>query len=155
MDTTEKVYCKRHPKTETALTCASCGTPICPKCMVVAPVGMKCRDCAKSKGIEADAKSILLAAITAIAAGVVLGVIGSVLPFLRIFVAIAYGFGAGQVILKASGMKRGIAMEIAAGAGFVLGSVGYMFLFGGIYCIISWVVTAIATGCVISKIRYI
>lgn len=31
---------------ETRLTCAHCGTPICPRCMVRTAVGLRCRDCA-------------------------------------------------------------------------------------------------------------
>ena len=42
--------CARHPKVETNLRCASCGTPICPKCLVQTPVGMKCRECGTQRG---------------------------------------------------------------------------------------------------------
>jgi membrane associated rhomboid family serine protease len=38
--------CYRHPKAETAVTCSSCGKPICTDCMVFAAVGIKCPDCA-------------------------------------------------------------------------------------------------------------
>jgi hypothetical protein len=37
--------CATHPEVETGLTCATCGRPICPDCLVQTPVGMKCRDC--------------------------------------------------------------------------------------------------------------
>ena len=37
--------CARHPNVETGLTCVTCGTPICPDCMVETPGGMKCRSC--------------------------------------------------------------------------------------------------------------
>ena len=41
------MYCANHPKVETAVSCSNCGKPICPDCMVMAPVGIKCRDCAR------------------------------------------------------------------------------------------------------------
>ncbi len=41
--------CARHPSVETGLKCASCGTPICPSCLVQTPVGMKCKSCASHK----------------------------------------------------------------------------------------------------------
>jgi hypothetical protein len=43
---TPVVYCARHPKTETLLRCGRCDTPICPRCMVHAGVGIRCPDCA-------------------------------------------------------------------------------------------------------------
>jgi membrane associated rhomboid family serine protease len=38
--------CYRHPKNETAVACSACGRPICTECMVFAPVGIKCPECA-------------------------------------------------------------------------------------------------------------
>jgi membrane associated rhomboid family serine protease len=40
------MVCYRHPGTETAVTCSSCGRPICTDCMVFAAVGIKCPECA-------------------------------------------------------------------------------------------------------------
>src|SRR3954447_14219728 len=34
--------CYRHPNPETAVSCSSCGRPICPDCMTPTPVGMRC-----------------------------------------------------------------------------------------------------------------
>jgi membrane associated rhomboid family serine protease len=42
----ETTVCYRHPRTETAVACSSCGRPICPECMVFAAVGIKCPECA-------------------------------------------------------------------------------------------------------------
>jgi|SRR5271165_1955351 len=41
--------CYRHPSRETGVSCAHCGRPICPDCMTVTPVGMRCPDCAKQR----------------------------------------------------------------------------------------------------------
>jgi membrane associated rhomboid family serine protease len=37
--------CYRHPDRETAVSCSSCGRPICPDCMTPTPVGMRCPEC--------------------------------------------------------------------------------------------------------------
>ena len=42
--------CPRDSGVETNLHCAQCGEPICPQCMVYAPVGSKCPDCASIGG---------------------------------------------------------------------------------------------------------
>lgn len=43
---TQTMVCYRHPQNETAVTCSSCGRPICTECMVFAAVGIKCPECA-------------------------------------------------------------------------------------------------------------
>jgi membrane associated rhomboid family serine protease len=43
---TQTQVCYRHPRTETAVACSSCGRPICTECMVFAAVGIKCPECA-------------------------------------------------------------------------------------------------------------
>jgi membrane associated rhomboid family serine protease len=40
----EMMRCYRHPDRETAVSCSECGRPICPECMVFAPVGIRCPD---------------------------------------------------------------------------------------------------------------
>ncbi len=40
----EPLYCYRHPDRETMVSCSDCGRPICPDCMVFAPVGIRCPD---------------------------------------------------------------------------------------------------------------
>ena len=42
-------YCARHVKAVTRLRCGRCETPICPKCTVPTPAGMRCKPCAKNK----------------------------------------------------------------------------------------------------------
>jgi membrane associated rhomboid family serine protease len=41
--------CYRHPKRETAVSCSSCGRPICPDCMTPSPVGMRCPECMRQR----------------------------------------------------------------------------------------------------------
>lgn len=41
--------CYRHPNRETAVSCSSCGRPICPDCMTPTPVGMRCPECSRQR----------------------------------------------------------------------------------------------------------
>lgn len=45
----EETVCYRHPSRETAVSCSSCGRPICTECMTSTPVGMRCPECSKQK----------------------------------------------------------------------------------------------------------
>jgi membrane associated rhomboid family serine protease len=38
-------HCYRHPNVETGVHCTRCNRPICPDCMVPAPVGYQCPEC--------------------------------------------------------------------------------------------------------------
>src|SRR5215210_7124978 len=56
---TETMVCYRHPSQETAVTCSTCGRPICPDCMVFAAVGIKCPECAgRTTGAKRTARRI-------------------------------------------------------------------------------------------------
>jgi membrane associated rhomboid family serine protease len=60
---TGTMVCYRHPNQETAVTCSSCGRPICPDCMVFAAVGIKCPECAgRATGAKKTAQRIGAAA---------------------------------------------------------------------------------------------
>ena len=41
------MQCATHPSVETELACSRCGKPICPRCLVITPVGARCRECAR------------------------------------------------------------------------------------------------------------
>ncbi len=62
---TQTLVCYRHPKNETAVTCSTCGRPICTECMVFAAVGIKCPECAgRPTGARAASKRVRGAAAT-------------------------------------------------------------------------------------------
>ena len=44
-DTDAEPRCYRHPERESHIKCTRCDRPICPDCMVSAPVGFQCPDC--------------------------------------------------------------------------------------------------------------
>jgi len=51
--------CYRHPDRETLVSCSECGRPICPDCMVFAPVGIRCPDHAgKPQGAARVVRSV-------------------------------------------------------------------------------------------------
>lgn len=119
--------CPRHPKVETALRCATCGELICPKCAVQTPVGMKCRGCGLQRGGVLFTPSTSQAACAlgvALLFGMVAGWGVEFLGFYMVFLAVAYGTFAGEMILRASGRKRGIRMEVIAGVALAAGAIG-------------------------------
>lgn len=68
----ESLRCERHGAA-TRLTCAECGVPICPRCMVRTHVGLRCERCAGSPTIETPRRRLRPAALaTALAALAVL-----------------------------------------------------------------------------------
>ena len=42
-------YCHKHAKEATRVTCGRCERPICTRCAVPGPVGVRCRDCARNR----------------------------------------------------------------------------------------------------------
>lgn len=42
-------YCYKHSKEITRVTCGRCERPLCHKCLVMSPAGVRCRDCARHK----------------------------------------------------------------------------------------------------------
>ena len=47
----DDVRCSYHPDTLTRLRCSRCGKPICPRCGVRTPVGLRCPECAGVRGL--------------------------------------------------------------------------------------------------------
>ncbi len=62
----------------TRLTCVECGTPICPRCLVAGPVGMKCPDCGEKPGSRQERRRPWAALVPV--AALVLVVLGVLLP---------------------------------------------------------------------------
>lgn len=42
-------YCFKHKKEPTRVSCGRCEKPICHKCMIVGPAGVRCKQCARRK----------------------------------------------------------------------------------------------------------
>lgn len=84
--------CYRHPAVQTRVHCTRCGRPICPDCMIQAPVGFQCPECVDEARKEfrrgpgralrggASATKVLLVAISAMfVVEIVMGGPGSLL----------------------------------------------------------------------------
>jgi len=104
----QTLRCARHPNTETVLRCGRCDTPICSKCMVMSPVGARCRTCGQVKRFALGLKPVELA--RAIGYGIGLAAIGTIIlafiPFLGLFGYAALGFGVGEVVSVGANRKR-------------------------------------------------
>ncbi|GAC1433171.1 MAG: hypothetical protein NVSMB65_06950 [Chloroflexota bacterium] len=122
---TPVLTCANHPGVETGVSCGKCGKPLCPKCMIFTPVGVRCKQCAQLRpppqyDLSGAVRARVLAAAMAI---VVAG--GGLLGWLHlvsfgIFASMAIGFGAGEVLSRVSARKRGRLMDVIAGATVVL-----------------------------------
>ncbi|PZF80943.1 rhomboid family intramembrane serine protease [Jiangella anatolica] len=120
--------CYRHPDRETYIRCSRCERPICPECMIAAPVGYQCPECVAEgrKGVrqartalggqrrDAGATAITL---TLIGINVVIWVAGLVIGTRGDSFLAAYA--------RATGTN-----EVAARLGLVLGDPNDAFRFG-------------------------
>jgi hypothetical protein len=110
---TETMYCYRHPKRETRVSCATCGRPICTECMVATDVGIKCPDDARlPRGARAGVmksgqviRSVLMGLGVAVA-GIPVAYVLLLLP-LTWLISAAAGYGAGTLINRAGGRNGG------------------------------------------------
>lgn len=138
-------YCARHSKRETNIRCGRCDTPICPDCLVHAPVGMRCPDCAKVNKVPTyDVPfTYVLRAITAgvIAAfalsiaytvaaryAINLGLLGIpilniLLPYLNMAMIVAIGFATGEAVSLAVNRKRGTTLKVVSGCSLLIGAI--------------------------------
>ncbi|MEO9175834.1 MAG: hypothetical protein ABI317_10020 [Gaiellales bacterium] len=118
-------HCANHPSVETRVSCANCGKPICPDCMVQSPVGIKCADCAR---MPRSARLRLRPdrALRAVGAAVAIVVVGGValaslaatpFGFFGFLVAYGVGRGGGELVLRAAGRVRGQTTGLIAAAG--------------------------------------
>ncbi len=61
-------YCYRHPTEPTRVHCTRCGRPICPECMIPAPVGHQCPECvhqARREFRQGPGRQIAVRSVTA------------------------------------------------------------------------------------------
>jgi hypothetical protein len=118
----DEVRCSYHPDTLTRLRCSRCGKPICPRCSVRTPVGLRCPDCAGVRGLptyrtgtDSLAKAIGIGLVIA----VVIGIIWSRFPGWGFYLALVLGFGLAEAMAWAAKYKRGVDLQ-AIGIGLVL-----------------------------------
>jgi B-box zinc finger. len=156
--------CARHPNVDTELSCTRCGTPICPDCMVAGAVGFLCRKCAslgQSPLYQVRPERFVLALVAGVGAGTLAGFILQFINFFIFFVAPIIGGLLGEVILRATGRKRGLKVEILTGVSVVAGAAlslaftGFGVLYHPISLTFFLVAVALVTAAAIGKIRYL
>ncbi len=160
---TETVFCARHPKIPTALSCARCGTPICPDCFILGPVGMLCKSCAdigSSPLFQIRPERFTLAIVAGIVSGAIAGILLQRIGFYIFFTAPLIGGFLGEIVLRAVGYKRGVKVEwitggsIIAGAGLSLLFTGTDILLNPVQLILFTVSVALVVAAAIGKIRW-
>ena len=122
--------CKRHPSLETNLFCNKCGDPICPRCLVETPVGMRCPACARLNRVPTYKLSgkyylrgALAAAGMAVATGYLWLFIRVMVPFSGFFnfiIAAGIGYAIGEVISLATNRKAGLPLAVMGGVAVLI-----------------------------------
>ena len=85
----QPLFCYRHPDRETWVRCGRCDQPICTRCAMQGPVGLRCRTCGKpSRDALTSLKPNQIAIALAVATGLgaVVGYFGAQFGFLMIVI---------------------------------------------------------------------
>ena len=154
------MQCARHPKVETFVRCGRCDQPICPDCMVSAPVGVRCRDCSRQnldQIMKGSPKQYLLATLAGFGSALALGWMPA---RVLLWLGIIYGYLVGEATLRGGGRKRGLGMQVVAGVAAAVGTALWSLGFGQIplaYLGDPWVLAGIAlsTFFAVMHVRYI
>lgn len=129
----EVIYCVNHPKTETLIRCSKCLDPICTKCAIRTPVGLRCAKCARigrSPLYILGPQHYIVAALVALAASLVTSAILTQLGLLfTIILSAPTGGLIGELVLRSTRGKRGRPVQIITAVCIALGALfGPLFL---------------------------
>lgn len=132
-------YCYIHPNRETGLLCTQCQRPICAQCMVRAPVGQLCPECAKARrptnykvsfGILALLAPGVL--ITSLALSYLVLRLLAPIPFISFILAFVLapivGEGLVRVLDRLTKAKRGKKIQLTVGISLGLGAAPWLLL---------------------------
>lgn len=111
---TGEFKCSYHPTVMTRLRCSRCGKPICPRCGVRTPVGLRCPDCAGVRGLptyRTSTDTLAKSAALAFAVALVVGVVWGFWPIWNFYLCLALGFGVAESMAWASKGKRGVDLQ--------------------------------------------
>lgn len=125
----ETEVCYRHKDTETVLHCGNCERPICVKCVVQHPVGIRCPECGRAKPLPMFditplfyTRAMVAAAVIGVAAvvgllylSILLLPLGLAGYYLRWLALIGIGYLMGSGISLAVNRKRGRGLQWVAG----------------------------------------
>jgi hypothetical protein len=119
--------CANHPQVQTVVSCGRCDKPLCPRCMIYTPVGVRCRDCAQLRRLPQYTLTPRVYARvlpTAAAFALICGFLLSLVPRLGLLASIVIGALIGilvsDVLGRVSGYKQGRTMQAIAGATVVV-----------------------------------
>lgn len=121
---TDDVRCSYHPSVMTRLRCSRCGKPICPRCGVRTPVGLRCPECAGVRGLptyRTESSVLLKAMAIGFAVAIVVGAIWGYIPEWNFYLSLLLGFGVAEGMARAANGKRGRDLQAAAIGAVVFG----------------------------------
>lgn len=158
--------CAEHPETDTDLCCGKCGRPVCPRCMVRTPVGIRCRECADMKRLptyEVTARQYLIALVVGLGIAVATGFLwalmvkASPLILFTMLISAAIGYAIGEAISRVTNRKRGIGLQVIGCFSVVVCfAVFYLvvqYLFISLFSLYMLVGLVIAVAVVIARLR--
>ena len=124
------LFCINHPKTETYIRCGKCDQPICLKCRVETPVGMRCRQCGVYRPVQYQVPAYLYvpALVVGLVTGWLGGLIGTHFGFFTIILGPVIGTLVGEAIGRATRQKRGVGLAVIAAGAIVFGAFGPLLL---------------------------
>ncbi len=112
---TGQVPCTYHPDVMTGLRCTRCGKPICPRCGVRTPVGLRCPDCAGVRGlptIRTGPDVLVRAGLGGLAVAAVVTILWYFGPEWKFYLSLALGFGVAEAIAYVARGKRGVDLQV-------------------------------------------
>ncbi len=121
-----EVPCSYHPSVMTGLRCSRCGKPICPRCGVRTPVGLRCPDCAGVRGLptyRTGPDVLARAAGVGLAVALPLGLLLGLAPNWQFYFSLAIGFGVVEAMARIARGKRGRDLQLLAMGIILLGLV--------------------------------
>jgi hypothetical protein len=112
---TGPVPCADHPDVETRLRCSRCGRPICPRCGVRTPVGMRCPDCAGTRSsVAANPARTLAAAGAGLVVATAVGIGWGFFPDWQFYWALLLGFGTVETMVRLLTKRQGLDLQAIA-----------------------------------------
>ena len=118
--------CVSHRGVETYLRCGKCGEPICARCVVLTPVGARCRRCANPRRLPTFEvpptfylRATAAALGVAVVGGVLAGLLRGVVPLAGLLLPLALGYLVGEAVSLSVNRKRGTGLKVIAGTGVV------------------------------------
>ncbi len=136
---TDIQYCYIHPDRETGLRCTQCERPICAECMVRAPVGQLCPECARARrprNYQVSPGNLAIAGLIGMAGSFFVSFVAGQFLFssgvFAFFLAFILAPMAGELFVRildrATHGKRGKEMQLTVGICIGLGATPWLIL---------------------------